>query len=349
MAVDITTVLPRGFNPSAPDASRHTYAQALLDEADTHYGSFERFVVLVATIKNEGLYKLLGFKTFDDLVLKKWGASPATGKRWVVQARELATEGAQKAIGAGETGSRRELIDSPLLPERPKPISQREAARRAAARRNPAPEPAPDTTKSEPATPEDAPRAPRRPQKPPVEAPPPAPSAGAVTDEGPVPLAPDPPRQSSIPPEIEEAIRETEAALSEALPEVVVVPAAKVDEAVRAGTDNPNGKLVIPAEAVPEDWEYPAARTPTSEQVARANLDDLLRFLARFEPAKLAAVAKQADREAVQAFAAHFVVTVPARKAARRETAYVDQKDCKHPVNQRIGSGCGACGKGNLK
>ena len=331
MSTDVVT--PINYDPDAPGAGRHTYAEALLAEAKGLYRDVERFYVLMMTIKEGEHYRNLPghYKSYAEFVEREFGVSRATGNRWIEQGRALEALGPGNPEPAGRGVSRRETNPSGIeRPTGPR-ISGREAARQAASRRSPAPEPAPDTTKSEPATPEDAPRAPRRPQKPPVEAPPPA------------------PRQSSIPPEIEEAIRATEAALTGAMPEIVVVPAAEVDEAIRAGTDNPNGRLVIPAEAVPEDWEFPAARMPTPEQVARANLDDLLRFLARFEPAKLAAVAKQADREAIAAFAAHFVVVVPARKAARRETAYVDQKDCTHPVNQRIGSGCGACGKGNLK
>ena len=308
MTLDVTTVMPEGFDPNHPDANRHTYAQALLAEAKTHLGAVERFVVLMATIKNEGLFKLLGYKTYDAMVIAEFGRSARTGQRWVEQGNALATgEGPPKAIGPGQTATRASQNGIGIEPPEAPRISQREAARKARERREATkPEPPPGIQPSEPSTPGAEPpgRVPRGPRKPPP------------------------------------GTTEVEAA----------VKAVKDADEASPGPGR-NGSAPEPSRPDPADeWEYPSPSpaAPTEAEVARANLTDLLGFMGKLKPAELAAVATQADREAIQAFAAHFVV-IPARVSRRQAEPGIDPKDCKHPINRRIGSMCGACRQTGLK
>ncbi|HEX7276284.1 MAG TPA: hypothetical protein VF244_02825 [Acidimicrobiales bacterium] len=114
-----------------------------------------------------------------------------------------------------------------------------------------------------------------------------------------------------------------------------------------------------------DDWEDPAPPAPvqalTEERsAAREDLDALLHWLGTLDAAALAAVATPAENGTIVTFAAAFtgvgeiikpraVQKAPAVKAApapkrRRNGDPVDPKDCKHPINQRIGTMCTACG-----
>lgn len=307
MTVDLTTVIPEGYDPNAPDANRHTYAVAVLAEAHANFNAVERFVVLMTTIKSEGLFKLLGHKTFDDLVLKEFGKSDRTGRRWVEQGNELlALDGPSKAITAGETRTRASGTDGSISsadPNQPASISQRSAAKKAAERRERTkPKPPPGVQPSEPATPGAEPpgrvaRGPRTPPEPSV----------------PDPSTPGPSDTSTT-----------------------------VSPGFSPRPDDGLG-----------DWGEPPVggrSRSTAEDVAKANLEDLLRFMGKYRPAELAAVATGLQCDAITAFAAHFApVTIAMRGRRMTRDVGVDPKDCKHPVNQRIGQGCGACGKTGLK
>lgn len=187
MSTQATAVVPANWDPDAPEAARHEFAKAMLDEAKGLWnGSVERFVVLMATIRSNHLYKLLGFATFDGLVRAEFGVSPATGKRWVAQGNELLAAAPEpKAIGPATNGL------GVSRPNEPARISQRQAAKAQAERREPKAEPQkdeapPPAPEAEAPKPTPAPKPARAHQPAPEE--PPAPADKWEDPEPPAPV-----------------------------------------------------------------------------------------------------------------------------------------------------------------
>jgi hypothetical protein len=122
-------IIPEGYDPNGPDASRENYARALAAEARGLYREVERFYVLFATIRDQRLFQLLGYSTIQEFALKEYNVSPATAQRWIVTGRAIAEiEPVPKGL----------LPTNPNLPPRISDearISQREAARLARIKR----------------------------------------------------------------------------------------------------------------------------------------------------------------------------------------------------------------------
>lgn len=83
-------IIPEGYDPDGPDANRENYARALAAEAQRLYSKVERFYVIFATIRDQQLFKLLGYHTLHDFAFGEYGVSPATAQRWVVTGRAIA-------------------------------------------------------------------------------------------------------------------------------------------------------------------------------------------------------------------------------------------------------------------
>lgn len=110
----------------------------MLEEAKSLASSFDRFLKLMATIKNEKLYDLLGYKTFDKFTLNEFSVSRMTALTWVNQGNALlALPAATGDEGAGSTVSR--ALQNGLEIDRPSraSISGREANRLARRKKPP--------------------------------------------------------------------------------------------------------------------------------------------------------------------------------------------------------------------
>lgn len=138
MSLEVEIIMPKGYDPDGPNASRESYARAMAAEARDLYSSIERFVVIFATIRDQRLYQLLGYATITEFAFKEYGVSNATANRWVVQGRAIAE------IDAGDDGSSVGLSEqaresNPTVPMQrvtdEARLSQREAARQAQAAR----------------------------------------------------------------------------------------------------------------------------------------------------------------------------------------------------------------------
>jgi hypothetical protein len=155
-----------------------------------------------------------------------------------------------------------------------------------------------------------------------------------------------------------------------------VVTPAEVEVVTPKAIEPP--KLASVTEIVPSpfaDDEPPAPRKVLDRRAARNQLEDLLSVLATYDPDELAQVATKDEGLVICRFANAFTAmgpvtpkpkavrppkpdgkerpkvtpaaSIPAPRKARNGDP-VDPKDCKHPVNLRIGSMCSACG-GSVK
>ena len=127
-------IIPAGYDPDGPDASRENYALALAAEARTLYSKVERFYVVFATIRDQQLFKLLGYNTIHDFALGEYGVSPSTAQRWVVTGRAIAEiDGGESSNGVVELGRAPSHTGNPTVPLQrvtdEARLSQREAAR----------------------------------------------------------------------------------------------------------------------------------------------------------------------------------------------------------------------------
>lgn len=133
-------IIPEGYDPDGPDASRENYARALAAEAQKLYSKVERFYVVFATIRDQQLFKLLGYNTIRDFALEEYGASPATAQRWVVTGRAIAEiDSGESSNGVVELGRAPTHTGNPTVPLQrvtdEARLSQREAARLAKIKR----------------------------------------------------------------------------------------------------------------------------------------------------------------------------------------------------------------------
>lgn len=127
-------IIPEGYDPNGPDACRENYARALADEAQRLYSKVERFYVIFATIRDQQLFKLLGYHTLHDFAFGEYGVSPATAQRWVVTGRAIAEiDDGSSSNGVVELGRAPVSTGNPTVPMQrvtdEMRISQREAAR----------------------------------------------------------------------------------------------------------------------------------------------------------------------------------------------------------------------------
>lgn len=137
MTLEVEVIMPKGYDPDGPNASREEYARLLAAEARQLYSSIERFVVIFATIRDQRLYQMLGYATIQEFAFKEYGVSQATAQRWVVQGRAIAEidQGDGSSVGL----SREARPSNPTVPLQrvtdEARLSQREAARQAQAAR----------------------------------------------------------------------------------------------------------------------------------------------------------------------------------------------------------------------
>ena len=316
-----TAVMPAGYDPTAPDASRHTYAKAMLAEAHSLVDGVHRFVVLVAAIKDQNLFALLGpgYKTFDAFVQSEFGVSRSTGNRWVTQGHALlelveTTEPAESDNGV------------PTRPTGPA-ISQREAVRRATGDQVPVtldPIPTPMVPDPEPLGAEPTPPAPTRPDEPPS-----IPSEPSV--EPVEPVAPAEPNWGLTAEGWEASAR---------VPTEVVEPDEPLAGRIPGGGRNPGPQR-------------------QAKILARRAMNEIMTAIDKLGVGgieALAAVATPAERRtfgslvvacgtAAEAKRAQDVI--PTSATAADEAAPVGA--CLHPVGQRYGSGrnarCAVCGE----
>ena len=127
-------IIPAGYDPNGPDANRENYAKALAAEARTLYSKVERFYVVFATIRDQQLFKLLGYNTIHDFAFGEYGVSPATAQRWVVTGRAIAEiDDGSSSNGVVELGRAPTHTGNPTVPMQrvtdEARLSQREAAR----------------------------------------------------------------------------------------------------------------------------------------------------------------------------------------------------------------------------
>lgn len=136
MTLEVEVIMPKGYDPDGPNASREEYARLMAAEARELYSSIERFVVIFATIRDQNLHVLLGYKTITEFAYKEYGVSNATAHRWVVQGRQIAElDSGESTDGPVELGRPAPHSGNPLVPLQrvtdEARLSQREAARRA--------------------------------------------------------------------------------------------------------------------------------------------------------------------------------------------------------------------------
>lgn len=133
-------IIPEGYDPDGPNASRLNYARALAAEAQKLFSATERFVVVFATIRDQQLYQLLGYASIRDFAFKEYGVSHSTAQRWVVQGRAISEiDEGESTNGLVEWGVPSKHSGNPAPLERVTDdarLSQREAARLAKAEKD---------------------------------------------------------------------------------------------------------------------------------------------------------------------------------------------------------------------
>lgn len=125
-------VMPAGYDPQAPDAGRHRRIEMIRAEARAIAPVVGRFAVLMAAVKDEGMYSEWGFKTYADFMLEEYGLSRSSAYRIADQGRAMIAAGPQSSITAGASvlargtdGARSGIARPATKPA----ISQRSAAR----------------------------------------------------------------------------------------------------------------------------------------------------------------------------------------------------------------------------
>ena len=136
MTLEVEVIMPKGYDPDGPNASREEYARLMAAEARELYSSIERFVVIFATIRDQNLHVLLGYKTINEFAHEEYGVSKATAHRWVEQGRAIAELGpAEAQVGLApredHPDSSGRTLTAPVRVTDEARLSQREAARRA--------------------------------------------------------------------------------------------------------------------------------------------------------------------------------------------------------------------------